>query len=87
MFFHCMFIPDAFFEKKQAILTFESDSAQYQAQVKELEAKSAEKNNLVTNYEAMVKVRLIHKLHVIRKYTCTCTYMYMYIRRPFPALL
>ena len=50
-----MFITGALYEKKQTVMTFESESVEYQAQVKELEAKSAEKDTLVVKYEAIVK--------------------------------
>ena len=46
---------DALFEKKQTIMIYESETAQFQAQVEELEAKSAEKDTLVAKYKAVVK--------------------------------
>ena len=54
---NCMFITDALYEKKQTLVTYESESAQYQALVDELEAKAAEKDTLAAKYDAMVKER------------------------------
>ena len=51
----CIFIADTLFEKKQTIMTYESQSAEHQAQLKELESKCAEKDTLVAKYEAVVK--------------------------------
>ena len=50
-----MFITDTLFENKQTLMVYESESAQFQAQGKELEAKSDEKDTLVAKFEAMVK--------------------------------
>ena len=50
-----MFITDALDDKKQTLMAYESESAHCQGQVKELEAKSAEKGTLVAKREAMVK--------------------------------
>ena len=80
--FPCLFITDALFDKKQTLMTYESESAQYQAHVKELEAKSDEKDTLVAKYKATVKESKGQTNKLIRKYTCT----YMCKRRPFPAL-
>ena len=83
--FYSEFITDALFEKKQTIMTYESEMAQYQAQVKELEAKSAEKDTLVAKYEAMVKISKSQTDSYAtcnKKYTCT----YMCKRKFLPAL-
>ena len=47
-----MFITDALFEKKQIIMTKEDDICKLQAQ---LETTSAEKDTLISTYEAMDK--------------------------------
>ena len=53
-------------------MTYESDSAQYQAQVKELEEKSAEKDTRIAKYEVMVKESKGQtNSHPNKKYTCT----------------
>ena len=46
---------EARYEKKQAIMTYENETAKLQAQVKELEASSAEKDTLIAKYAAIVK--------------------------------
>ena len=50
-----MFITDALYENKQTLMTYESESAQYQTLVDEMEAKAAEKDTLAAKYDAMFK--------------------------------
>ena len=53
--FYCLFITDALYEKKQTLMTYDSELAQHQTKVEELEAMSTEKDTLVAKYKAMVK--------------------------------
>ena len=46
---------EALYEKKQSIMTYEKETAKHQAQVEELEATSADKDNLIAKYEAIIK--------------------------------
>ena len=52
--FSTLFI-ETHYEKKQAIMTYENQTAKLQAQVEELEASSADKDTLIAKYAAIVK--------------------------------
>ena len=69
MYFITACILDALYEKKQAITMCENENAKLQAQVKSLQAISAEKDTLNAKCEAMVKESEGQKSYVAS--TCT----------------
>ena len=48
---------EALYEKKQSMMVNEIETAKLQAQVKELEATSVEKDNLIAKYETTLEER------------------------------
>ena len=46
---------EALYEKKQAIMTYDTDIGKLQAQMEALKATSAEKDTFITKYEGIVK--------------------------------
>ena len=50
----CIFLCfiEALYEKKQSMMTYETKTAQLQAQVEDLETTTAEQDTLIGNYEA-----------------------------------
>ena len=46
---------EALYEKKQTIMTYENETANFQVQVDDLEAVSAKKDTLIAKYKATLK--------------------------------